>query len=57
MEGKSALGSIVKCKRLGSTACFPLRGKIINVLKNTGEDIFNNQEVKNFKLTLGCGNW
>lgn len=29
--------------------------KIINVLKNTEEDIFNNQEVKELQIALGCG--
>ena len=28
--------------------------KIINVLKNTEEDIFNNQEVKELQIALGC---
>ena len=55
VEGKSALGSIVNARDGVTTACFPLRGKIINVLKNTEEDIFNNQEVKELQIALGCG--
>lgn len=55
VEGKSALGSIVNARDGRTTACFPLRGKIINVLKNTEEDIFNNQEVKELQIALGCG--
>lgn len=55
VEGKSALGSIVNARDGVYTACFPLRGKIINVLKNTEEDIFNNQEVKELQIALGCG--
>ena len=55
VEGKSALGSIVNARDGVYTACFPLRGKIINVLKNTEEDIFNNEEVKELQIALGCG--
>lgn len=55
VEGKSALGSIVNARDGVYTACFPLRGKIINVLKNNEEDIFNNQEVKELQIALGCG--
>lgn len=55
VEGKSALGSIVNARDGVTTACFPLRGKIINVLKNNEEDIFNNQEVKELQIALGCG--
>ena len=55
VEGKSALGSIVNARDGVTTACFPLRGKIINVLKNSEEDIFNNQEVKELQIALGCG--
>lgn len=55
VEGKSALGSIVNARDGITTACFPLRGKIINVLKNNEEDIFNNEEVKELQIALGCG--
>ena len=55
VEGKSALGSIVNARDGRTTACFPLRGKMINTLKNTEEDIFNNQEVKELQIALGCG--
>lgn len=55
VEGKSALGSIVNARDGVTTACFPLRGKIINVLKNNEEDIFNNEEVKELQIALGCG--
>lgn len=54
-EGKSGKGAIVKARNANNTAVFDLRGKIINSLKNNDERIFNNEEVKQLHIALGCG--
>ena len=54
VEGKSALGAIVKSRDSDHTACFPLRGKMINCLKNDIDDIIKNAEVKELQIALGC---
>lgn len=55
VEGKSALGGIIKARDSEFTACYPLRGKLINVLKNDLEDVMNNQEIQELNIALGCG--
>ncbi len=54
VEGKSALGGIVKARDSEHTAAFPLRGKLINCLKNNMEDIVKNEEIRELQLALGC---
>lgn len=54
-EGKSAKGALVKARNSDFTACFDLRGKIINALKNPEEKVAANEEVKQLHIALGCG--
>ena len=54
-EGKSAKGALVKARNSDFTACFDLRGKIINALKNPEEKVGANEEVKQLHIALGCG--
>jgi DNA gyrase subunit B len=53
-EGKSALSSLLVGKR-NIHAIFPLRGKILNCLKASPEQIFSNEVIKNLILAMGCG--
>lgn len=55
VEGKSAKGAIVKARDANTTACFDLRGKLINALKNDDEKLAKNEEVKQLHIALGCG--
>lgn len=54
-EGKSAKGAIVKARNSNNVACFDLRGKIINALKNDEEKVAANEEVRQIHIALGCG--
>lgn len=54
-EGLSALGSIVLARDGETQACFPLKGKMLNLLKTDLTKILNNKEVKNLIKVLGCG--
>lgn len=54
-EGKSAKGALIKARNSNFTACFDLRGKLINSLKNSEEKIALNEEVKQLHIALGCG--
>ena len=54
-EGHSARGALVKARNGENTACFELRGKLINVLKNSPEKVMQNDEVKSLHIALGCG--
>lgn len=54
-EGKSAGGSIGSSRDSNYIAYLPLRGKIINALKNTTEDVMDNEEVRDLLVALGCG--
>ena len=54
-EGKSAKGALVKARNSDTTACFDLRGKLINTLKNDDEKIANNEEIRQLHIALGCG--
>ena len=54
-EGDSALGSFVASRDSKYVAAMPIRGKIINALKNPVEDILENEEVKSIIKILGCG--
>lgn len=53
-EGKSALSSLIVGKR-DIHAIFPLRGKILNCLKASPEQIFSSDVIRNLILALGCG--
>ena len=55
VEGKSAKGAIVKARDANTTACFDLRGKLINALKNDEEKLARNEEVKQLHIAFGCG--
>jgi DNA gyrase subunit B len=54
-EGKSAKGALVKARDSETTACFDLRGKIINALKNPADKVAANEEVKQLHVAFGCG--
>lgn len=55
VEGKSAKGAIVKARNSETTACFELRGKLINALKNDDEKLAKNEEIKQLHIAFGCG--
>lgn len=54
-EGDSANGSIVDSRDDHFQAAFPLRGKVLNVLRATPEDIFKNKEIVNMIKIIGTG--
>lgn len=54
-EGRSALGSIVLARDAKNQAVFPLRGKILNILKSSYDKIFKNKEIEGLVKVLGCG--
>ena len=54
-EGRSALGSIVLARDAKNQAVFPLRGKILNILKSPYDKIFKNKEIEGLVKVLGCG--
>lgn len=55
IEGDSALNSI-KSSRNAKTMCiYPLKGKIINSIKNKLDKVLSNSEVKDLFKILGCG--
>ena len=54
-EGLSALGSIVLARNSYNQAAYPLRGKLINVLKNPIEKVFKNDEILDIINLLGTG--
>lgn len=54
-EGDSALGSFTASRDSTYVAAMPIRGKIINALKNSLEDVLDNEEVKDIAKACGCG--
>ena len=52
-EGDSAAGGLIAARDPHTMAIFPIRGKIINLLKNSNEKVFANQEVLNLIKALG----
>ena len=52
-EGDSAASGLIGARDGEFQACFPIRGKIINLFKNTDEKVFANQEVINIIKALG----
>jgi DNA gyrase subunit B len=55
VEGNSAAGSIIQARDSTYIACLPLRGKVINALKHSVEDVMMNQEIQDLIVGLGCG--
>lgn len=54
-EGDSALGSFTLSRDSEYVAAIPVRGKIINALKNTLEEVLANEEVQDIAKAAGCG--
>lgn len=54
-EGDSALGAMAQARPTDKIALYPLRGKIINALKNDLEKVLENNEVKDITILLGAG--
>lgn len=54
-EGDSANGSIVDSRDDRFQAAFPLRGKVLNVMKANIDDIFKNKEIVNMIKIIGTG--
>lgn len=55
VEGKSANGSVVLSRDSHFQASYPLRGKLLNLLKAKWNDILNNKEIMDIIQLLGCG--
>ena len=55
VEGDSAKGSIGQARDAKHVAVLPLRGKVINALKNSEEDVLSNDVVLDLLKALGCG--
>lgn len=56
-EGDSAGGSIKQGRDSEYQATFPLRGKILNILKSSESDIMKNEEIINMIKIIGAGLW
>lgn len=54
-EGDSALGGLKAIRDSRYQAIFPIRGKILNVLKASPRDIMQNQETQDIIKCLDCG--
>ena len=52
-EGDSAAGGLIGARDGETQAVFPIRGKIINLFKNSDEKVFANQEVVNIIKATG----
>ena len=52
-EGDSAAGGLIEARDAETIAIFPIRGKMINLYKNSAEKILANVEVNNLKKALG----
>lgn len=55
IEGDSALNAVKQSRDSDFDAIFPLKGKPINCLKKTIDEIMNNEEVKNIVKLIGGG--
>lgn len=51
----SALGSFTAARDSTYIAAMPIRGKIINAMKNPLEDVLENEEVRDIAKACGCG--
>lgn len=54
-EGDSAAGSVKLARNSDFVAVMPIRGKIINALKNPIDEVLDNEEVKAINKIMGCG--
>lgn len=54
-EGRSALGSIVLARDSVYQAAYPLRGKLLNILKTDIDKALKNTEISDLIKILGCG--
>lgn len=52
-EGDSAAGGLIEARNPETMAVFPVRGKVINLYKNSDEKVFANQEILNIIKALG----
>lgn len=53
VEGDSAAGGMIAARNPDTQAIFPIRGKLINLFKNSDEKVFANQEVLNLIKAIG----
>ena len=53
VEGDSAAGGMIEARNPETQAVFPIRGKLINLYKNSTEKILANQEVINLIKAIG----
>lgn len=54
-EGLSAMGSVIQARDAKHQAAYPLRGKILNVMKANWNTIFDNEVIMDLIKTLGTG--
>ena len=54
-EGDAAAGSVKRARNSDFVAVMPIRGKIINALKNPIDEVLANEEVKAINMAMGCG--
>lgn len=52
-EGDSAAGGLIKVRNADTQGIFPIRGKLINLYKNSADKVLANTEVNNLKKALG----
>ena len=55
IEGDSALNSIKSARDAIIMCIYPLKGKVINAIKNSLDKVLNNAEVQDIFQILGCG--
>ena len=53
VEGDSAAAGLIGARDSEYQAVFPIRGKLINLYKNTSDKVFSNQEVVNIIKAIG----
>ena len=55
VEGDSAGGSAKEARDPATMAILPIRGKILNVQRSTGDRVFDNNEIKALVAAMGAG--